>query len=167
MVWNSNRKRHIQFFPKNLNLLQFHLSFFRTRSHFFQMMDASLSSLWSETPEFVFLVLDNLAFPWYQSGRLAKVKVRVIWVQMQAAFSPDSGICVIGSAGSVAMLSSRVTVYLAYSSGNRGPIEMPELFTQQRRSKLAASVTGASQQQIPFCGTSANPAYTPVVGLRW
>lgn len=92
------------------------------------------------------------------------MNVRVICLQMQAAFIPDSWPCVIGSAGSVAMLRSRVTVYLAYSAGILGAIEMPEPFAQERRCKPAASVTGASQQQIPFCGTSANPACTPVAG---
>ncbi len=41
-------------------------------------------------------------------------------------FRPDSGLHVIGSAGGVAMLSSRVTAYSAYSAGILRPNEMPE-----------------------------------------
>ncbi|CAJ1068112.1 Hypothetical predicted protein [Xyrichtys novacula] len=64
----------------------------------------------------------------------------------EEAFSPDSELRVIGSTGSVAMLANRVRLYLAYSAGILRPIEMPELSP-----KLAASVIGASQRQIPIC----------------
>lgn len=56
--------------------------------------------------------------------------------------------CVFGSAGSVVMLSSLVTVDLTDWDASA--------FTRQHRSKLAASVAGASQQQTALCVTSAN-----------
>lgn len=76
----------------------------------------------------------------------------------------EGGLRAIGSAAGVAMLSSRVTVYLAYSAGVLGPIEMPEPSPGSAGPSRQLSVTGASQQKMPFCGTSANPACTPVAG---
>ncbi|KAF0022289.1 hypothetical protein F2P81_025465 [Scophthalmus maximus] len=70
----------------------------------------------------------------------------------------------IGLPGSVAVLISRVTVYLAYSAGILRLNEMPEPLSQQHRSTLAPSVTGASQKQLPICGTLANPESTTVAG---
>lgn len=83
---------------------------------------------------------------WYQSVSLAKVKMWAVCLQMQAAFSSDWGPRVIGSAGSIAVLSNRVKVCLDYSAGILRQFETPETSQRSR---------GPRWQHLPSCNHSA------------
>lgn len=91
------------------------------------MMDVSPSSHWSEPLECVSLVLCN--FPFHTDINLAGLpEWRCEWsvYRCRRHSALTRGLCVIGSAGSVAMLGSCVTVRLTDSAGILKPIEMLE-----------------------------------------